>query len=53
MQLQTFWRQNWSNFLAQNLIWWRSKKQNGLRAEWVQEQKNRKIITYIDFIWAN
>ena len=26
----------------------RSKKQDGLRAELVQEQKNRKIISYID-----
>ena len=26
----------------------RSKKQDGLRAELVQEQKNRNIISYID-----
>ena len=25
----------------------RSNKQNGPSAEWVQEQKNRKILTYI------
>ena len=25
----------------------RSNKQNGPNAEWVQEQKNRKILTYI------
>ena len=27
--------------------WRRSNKQNGLSAEWVQEQKNRKILNYI------
>ena len=26
---------------------WRSNQQNGPRAEWVQEQKNRKIVIYI------
>ena len=28
-------------------ILWPVKKQNGLRAEWVQEQKNRKISAFI------
>ena len=26
----------------------RSNEQNGLRAEWVQEQKNRKKLTFIN-----
>ena len=27
--------------------WWPVNKQNGLRAEWIQEQKNRKLSFFI------
>ena len=30
--------------------WWPVNKQNGLRAEWVQEQKNKKNINFYKLI---